>query len=146
MVSIVILSCSGGYTQAFGSEPDALPSGYVIKFERKGGYFGKHDAFWIYPDGKVFNSIGKTSKIPSDLVAKWMKAISSAKIPVLKKRTSIQSLCMDCYIYVITFYDKDETKVLSSLATDTYPINKDGNISLINIGRIRDTLMNLSWK
>lgn len=146
IVSIVVSSCSGGYAQTFGREPDVLPSGYVMKFERKGGYFGRHDVFWIYPDGKVINSVGKTARIPSDLVTKWMKAISTVEIPILKKTPSIQSLCMDCYRYVITVYDKDETKVLPSLATDTYPLKKDDNISVIDIGRIRDTLIHLPWE
>ncbi len=117
-----------------------------MKFERKGGYFGRYDAFWIYPDGKVSNSAGKTARIPSDLVKRCIEIISTAEVPIKKKTPSFHSLCMDCYIYVITVYDRDETKVLSSLCTDTYPIDKDDNISAIDIGRIRDTLMSLPWE
>ncbi len=77
-----------------------------------------------------------------------MEIISPVADPAIEKAPSFQSLgmlCMDCYIYVITVYDGDETKALSSLATDTYTLNSDDNISAIDIGRIRDTLMNLPW-
>ncbi len=146
MVGIVISSCSWGYTQSSGNETDVLPSGYVMKFERKGGYFGRHDAFCIYSDGRVSNSAGKTARIPSDLVKRWMKIISTVEVPIKKKLPSFQSLCMDCYIYIITVHVRGETKVLSSLCTDTYNLNKDENIPVIDFGQIRDTLMGLPWE
>ncbi len=149
IIGIVISSCSMEDIEALERESDNPPSGCVMKFERKGGYLGLHDEFWIYSDGRVLDSEGKTARISPDLVTKWVEIISPAADPAIEKAPSFKSLgmlCMDCYIYVITVYDRDEAKVLSSLATDTYLLNSDDNISAINIGRIRDTLMNLPWE
>jgi len=52
--SIFISSCSIVVTEILGREPFIPPSGYVVKFERTGGYFGWYDAFWIYPDHAYF--------------------------------------------------------------------------------------------
>jgi hypothetical protein len=139
-------SCFSGAIEAQQRESDVPPSGYVMKFVRKGGYFGWHDEFWIYPDGRVLNSAGKTARIRTDLVTKWMEIISPVAVPVSKKTPFLGPMGWDCYMYGITVYEKGEAKTLSLICTDAYIFDKEGEISVIDIGPIRDTLMSLSWE
>ena len=63
-----------------------LPSGFVMKFERMGGYSRANRIFWIYPDGRVINGRGETAKIPSDTVTQWLKIINPYSRPILSDR------------------------------------------------------------
>lgn len=147
IVSMVNTACSAEDIPALGGRRDGPPSGYVIKFERKGGYFGWQDTFWIYPDGRVVNTSGKTARIPSELVRQWMQITEPDEVPVDKKKPSMLSVSMDCYIYRITVYAEGETSVLSSSCTDTYPLDRDkDDDSAIDIGQMRNTLMTLPYK
>ena len=117
-----------------------------MKFERKGGYLGVHDEFWIYSDGRVLNSMRKTARIPPDLVTKWMATILTAAVPISTKTSTLSSMALDCYVYAVTVYEKGETKTLSLFCTDTYSTDKGGDTSVIDIGGMGDTLKNLSWE
>jgi TonB family protein len=92
-----------------------LPSGFTVKFERRGGYLGTYSVFWIYPDGQVINGLGETVKIPSDIVEQWVGTISPPdRLPLpygLKEFPMMGSLCFDCSTYQITIYDKNGTRV-----------------------------------
>lgn len=146
LMSFVVSSCSMGDLEAPERESDDPPGGYVMKFVRKGVYFGMHDEFRIYSDGRVLDSAGKSSRIQPDLVAKWMEMIPPVPVPISKKRSLMPSVGMDCYFYGITVYDKSETRTLSLSCTDTYRPDKEDSSSVIDIGPIRDTLMNLPWE
>jgi TonB family protein len=107
-----------------------LPSGFSVKFERRGGYLGTYSVFWIYPDGQVINGLGETAKIPSDIVDQWAGSIAPpARLPspdILKEFPLMGSLCFDCTTYQITIYDRDGTRLrgfyLSSGEADkTFP-------------------------
>jgi hypothetical protein len=146
ILSIAVSSCSTGDMETPESEFDVPPSGYVIKFERRGGYLGVNDKFWIYPDGRVLNSVGKTARIPSDLVVRWMEIIPADAVPASKKAPLLASVSQDCYVYGITVYEKSETRALSLFCTDKYSLSEEGDSTVIDIGSIRDSLMNLSWE
>jgi len=92
-----------------------LPSGFAVKFERRGGYLGTYSVFWIYPDGQVINGLGETAKITSDIVEQWAGTITPParlSLPdILKESPMMGSLCFDCSTYQITIYDKDGTRV-----------------------------------
>jgi protein TonB len=92
-----------------------LPSGFAVKFERKGGYLGTYSVFWIYPDGQVINGLGETAKIPSDIVEQWKGTITPpARLPlpdVMKEFPMMGSVCFDCITYQITIYDRDGTRL-----------------------------------
>ena len=143
---IVVSSCSMEDTGALEKEPEAASSGCVMEFVRKGGYLGVHNEFRIYPDGKVFNSVGETARVSSELVADWVEMIEPAAVPVSKETRFSGMMGWDCYFYGITIHDKGEPKLLSLACTDTYSLDKDGEISVIDIGPIRDTLLGLSWE
>jgi hypothetical protein len=91
------------------------PSGFVMKFERMGGYAGIYDSFWIYPDGQVINLLGKRAEISPDIVGQWLKTITPHAGPPLSDalmKSSTESLCFDCFVYQITIYDKDGTRTI----------------------------------
>jgi TonB family protein len=98
-----------------------LPSGFAVKFERRGGYLGTYSVFWIYPDGQVINGLGETAKITSDIVEQWAGTITPpARLPlpdVLKEFPMMGSFCFDCSTYQITIYDKDGTRVRGFLSS-----------------------------
>ncbi len=144
--SIFISSCSIAATEIQGRDPFIPPSGYVMKFERTGGYFGWYDAFWIYPDGRVLSSEGKKAKIPSETVLRWMETIQPVEIPIFKKKPSVQTWGRDCYLYRITVYGQCGTSVLSLSCTDIYLPRTHDDAEGMDIGPIRDTLMHLPWK
>ena len=149
IVGAFITSCSMSDMEKPKSESDVPPSKCVMKFVRQGGYFGIHDEFRIYSDGRVLNSVGETARIPSVLVTKWMEEILPVAAPISREKRSIKSLGVmgrDCYIYTIAVYDRGEARALTLNCTDTYPINKDDKDAVIDIGKIRDTLINLSWE
>jgi hypothetical protein len=97
-------------------------------------------------DGKVVNAAGKTARVQPRLVQQWMGISAPVKAPIDKKKPSLQSLGMDCYHYLITIYEKGETRVVSSSCTDIYSYNGDHDTPPIDIGRIRSTLISLTWE
>jgi hypothetical protein len=142
MPSGEVLSLQEGY----GNDPALIPSGYVIKFERTGGYFGACNSFWIYADGRVINDLGKTTKIPPAIVTEWVNSIPpSAEIPLsdasMKSWTGTQ-LCDDCLEYLVTIYDKHGTRTLKS--SDT--LNKYSDDAANILSGMRDRLLHLKWK
>lgn len=141
-MTLAVTSCIGGEMKSPAPESDDLPYGYVMKFERNGGYLGRHDAFWIYPDGKIFNSVGKTAWISPELITKCKGIIPPVAALKIKADSSFPSLCMDCYRYRITLYEKGKARVLSF----DYPFAANGNRSVKDIGGIYNTLANLSWE
>jgi len=90
-----------------------LPSGYVMKFVRAGGYGGVYHTFWIYPDGRVINHLGKTARIPPDTVTQWLKTIIPQEgLPFSNSLAShpssnplMGSSCFDCMFYQVTTYN-----------------------------------------
>jgi TonB family protein len=120
-----------------------LPSGFVIKLERMGGYLGTYSSFWIYPSGQVINALGETSKIPPDIVEKWLKAIpppanppssgapeknGSEFSPVTGAAQKVPSLiglvCFDCMVYTATIHGESGTRAFmmsASEAEKTFP-------------------------
>jgi TonB family protein len=120
-----------------------LPSGFVMKFTRMGGYAGVYDAFWIYPDGRVINTLGKTAKIPPEIVGQWLKTIAPhAGTPLSDALadTSAELLCFDCFVYLITIYDEDGTKTLKFSG----PLKGSDDVAKTFSG-IRDRLQGLVW-
>ncbi len=87
-------------------EPPSTHPGYVMRFERRGGYLGVCDKFFIYPDGRIVGPSGKTARVERALISDWIKNFS----PVAKKDAPHPSLlklyCSDCFTYRITFYDE----------------------------------------
>lgn len=144
--STVHTACSIEGTNAWDRRPNVPPPGFVMKFERRGGYFGWQDTFWIYSDGRVVNTAGKTARVQPRLVQQWMGIFAHVKAPVDKKKPSLQSLGMDCYHYLITVYEQGEARVVSSSCTDIYNKNGDHDTPPIEIGRIRNTLISLPWE
>jgi len=141
-VVIVVVSWFAGSLAAPIEGPDNQPSGYVMKLERSGGYLGRHDKFWIYPDGRVLNSVGETTWIPSESVKKWLDIILPVAVRKIEASPSIKSIvCMDCYKYRITVYEEDTARVLSF----TYPLAEFLDTAVEDIGSILDYLVNLPW-
>jgi TonB family protein len=134
-----------------------LPSGFVMKFERIGGStwqtFGVYDSFWIYPDGKAINKLGKTAEIPSDVVRQWLKTITPhARIdpllpmpPPYDPRYGPRPSCPDCFEYLITIYDKDRigTPVPEPHRRLDPLIDSDGRPNTVS--EIVDWLQSLVW-
>jgi hypothetical protein len=118
------------------------PSGYVMRFERMGGYAGIYDQFWIYPDGRIINTAGKTARVSPGTVVEWLDKISPAASSGAIAAIPPQSLCQDCFVYRITVYDKDGTRALS-LAD---PLKDDPKTQATNLGQIRDQLLRLFRK
>ena len=129
-------------TEAVARDPEFLPPGYVMKFERIGGYFGWDDKCWVYSDGRIFNSSGKIARIPSDSVSKWKEVISLITAPVSKASPLLLSVCMDCYRYRITVYDNGRKKVLAFI----YPLTGDEYSPVKNVEKIFGTLRRLVWE
>jgi hypothetical protein len=142
VMTLVVASSITGEMESLAVEPDDPLSGYVMKLERTGGYLGRHDAFWIYPDGKILNSVRQTAWIPPESINKWMGIILPVAAPKIKTNPSFPSLCMDCYAYRITVYDEGKARVLSFV----YPFVVYENLSVKDIGRIYNTLVNVSWE
>jgi TonB family protein len=134
-----------------------LPSGFVMKFERIGGStwqtFGVYDSFWIYPDGKVINKLGKTAEIPPDVVKQWLKTITphiNRDLPLPQRppydpRFAPRPSCPDCFEYLVTIYDKDR------IGTPVPELNRRFDPLLDSDGRpntvseIVDWLQSLVW-
>lgn len=131
------------YAQAQDMQTEEPPSAhpeYVMQFERMGGYLGVHDQFFIYPDGHVINASGKTAKVSPDTVMDWMKSISAATTHCRDGTPlSLASYCFDCFVYRITFYDRDGTKTLSLM--DPFQMEPKG--ALIHFEGMRDRIMRL---
>jgi hypothetical protein len=142
VMTLVVASCIAGEMESPAAESDNLHYGYVMKFERNGGYLGRHDEFWIHPDGKILNSVGKTAWIPPESIRKWKGIILPVAAPKVKANPSFPSLCMDCYRYRITVYDEGKARVLSF----DYPFAANENLSVKDIGWIYNILINLSWE
>ena len=123
-------------------EPPAAPSGYVMRFERTGGYAGVYDQFWIYPDGRVINDSGKTAKLPPGTISEWVNKISPAASSGATPTIPAQSLCQDCFVYRITIYDKKGTRALS-LAD---PLKDNPKTTTTDLEQIRDQLLRLFKK
>ncbi|MGD0309625.1 MAG: hypothetical protein ABSC02_10065 [Acidobacteriota bacterium] len=139
--SVMICVCALGQdTQV--KELSPAPSGYVMRFERMGGYAGVYDQFWIYPDGRVINEAGKTAKLPSGTVVEWVSKISPAASSSAIAAIPPPSPCQDCFVYRITVYDKDGTRVLS-LAD---PLKDNPKTAAMNLGQIHDQLLRLFRK
>jgi TonB family protein len=122
------------------TETHVLPSGFVMKFERIGGYAGTRDSFWIYPDGRVINGAGRSAKISPDDVTEWRKNFT----PVVLKTPpgfSIESLCMECYVYLITIHDEDGTRTIrfSSL------LRGSSEEEALTFSGMNDRLLHLVW-
>ena len=49
-------------------------------------------------------------------------------------------------MYGITVYENSGTMTLSLFCTDKYSLEEKEGSAIIDIGPIRDTLMNLSWE
>ena len=121
-------------------EPNVLAPGFVMKFERVGGYAGTHDSFWIYPDGRVINGAGRSARISPDIVTEWRQNLAS---DALKASTqfSMESLCMDCYVYLVTIYDGNGagTVIASDLRKDA---SQEGAMAFAGM---QDRLLHLVW-
>jgi hypothetical protein len=102
----VICICARGQNKQ-EEEPRREPPRYVIRFERMGGYFGVHDAFFIYPDGLIADASGRTARVSPATVADWIKNISPAAAADRSEVPDIETYCLDCLYYRITFYDAD---------------------------------------
>src|SRR4030042_3642244 len=57
------------------------PAGYVIWFERTGGYAGVYNSFWMYPDGRILNEEGKVRKIAPETVRGLVARITPMSVP-----------------------------------------------------------------
>lgn len=123
-------------------DPHPIPSGYVMRFERTGGYAGVHDSFWIYPDGQVINAAGKKAKIPPDIVTEWLKSLTPAAASDAFSGFPPRRLCMDCFAYRITIYDRDETRILQL----SDPLKNDPDAATKSFVGIRDRLSRLFRK
>jgi hypothetical protein len=117
-----------------------LPSGFVMKFERNGGYAGVHDSFWIYPDGRVINAAGKIAKISPAIVREWRKNIMPF-MPNASVEFSTESLCFDCFVYRITIYDRSGTKTLKLSEI----LNGDSDTLATTFIGMRERLLHLVW-
>ncbi len=87
--------------QGSGAAQAKPESGYVILFERTGGYAGWHDRFWIYADGRVVNEGGEVKRVtPKQVTAltQRLEALLPQGSPEVQKR---QNYCCDCYRYRI---------------------------------------------
>ena len=121
--------------------PQDPPSGFALKFERMGGYAGVHDEFWIYPDGRVLKASGKRAKILPGTVEKWMQKFSSVTASKPTSGIALQSLCMDCFVYHLTVYDKGGArKLVLSSPLDSAPDTLEAELE-----NMRDQLLRLSW-
>jgi hypothetical protein len=118
------------------------PASHVILFERMGGYLGIHDTIRVYPDGTAINEAGKRARVPPDTVNEWLKKIYSVKERSTPEGFLAQEYCMDCYVYQITAYQKDGTKIClpwSSLTGD--PDNSETGLA-----KMGAQLLKLRWK
>lgn len=119
----------------------SVPSGYVMKFERTGGYLGVCDSFWIYPDGRIINDLGKTAKIPPAAVKEWAKSVPPVTPSGVAFEVKAEVACMDCFEYRVTIYDKDGTRTLTS--TNQGQVDPK-TVATVIMG-IRDRLLHLKW-
>ena len=120
--------------------PD-LPPGYVLKFERTGGYAGVHDAFWIYPDGRVINGAGKTARLHPGVVREWLEKLSR-EVPEGSTALKRQNLfCMDCLAYRITLYGGDGVRTL----TFADPLERDPDSAGAGVGPMREQLLEMTF-
>jgi hypothetical protein len=138
---VMISMCALGQDAQVKELPPA-PSGYVMRFERMGGYAEVYDQFWIYPDGRVINDAGKTARVSAGTVGEWFDKISPAASTRASATILPQSLCQDCFVYRITVYDKDGTRAL--LLAD--PLKDDSKTAATNLGQIRDQLLRIFRK
>ena len=72
-------------------EPPSPHPGYVMRFERMGGYLGVQDQFFIYPDGRIIGDSRKTARVGPATVADWIKNISPAATK--EEKTPCPGLC-----------------------------------------------------
>ncbi|MBP1595316.1 MAG: hypothetical protein H6Q05_693 [Acidobacteria bacterium] len=118
------------------------PAGYVIRFERTGGYAGVYNSFWMYPDGKIFNEEGKVRKIAPETVRGLVARITPLIVPESVKASLPKSICSDCFIYRIMVFVDSEVRTL----TLSEPLQADVSGSASELRRMRDLLFNLDWK
>ena len=138
----IVLSFIAWAQEGTVKEPQSPPSGYVMKFERMGGYLGVHDELWIYPDGKVVSAAGKRAKIGPEAVQGWMKNFLPVAVPHSSADFPPQSLCMDCLTYRITIYDKGAIRVFARGEAFS---NVSEAVEL-NFADMRNQLNNVMWK
>jgi hypothetical protein len=137
----ILISVLARAQEKQGSEPPTPPTGYVLMFERTGGYAGVQEKIWVYPDGRAINDAGKTAKISPDVINKWLEKIST--FPALSAPDSFpaDSYCMDCFIYQLTTYRKDGTKRLIRWNS----AKRESGGKEKGLGQMRDQLLQLKW-
>ncbi len=138
-VCCIIISpyCAAQDTKAQESNPP--PPGYVMKFERMGGYAGTYDQFWIYPDGQVVNSEGKAANVTSGVVAGWNRTFSPVAKPGASAKTLAQLLCFDCFVYRLTLYGQEGPRVVSLAG----PLKEEPDTAAAGLAQMRDRLLRL---
>jgi hypothetical protein len=99
-------------------DSNVLPSNYVIKFERMGGYLGSFSVFWIYPDGQTINALGETGKLSPKSVKQWTE---TAALPPVRTPAD-SSMCSDCSFYSVSLYQETGARyfLLSPSEVDKY--------------------------
>jgi len=128
--------------EACADDSSEIPSGYVMKFVRTGGYLGVCDAFWIYPDGRVINHLGKKAEIPPEIVKGWIESIASMTPPSAALEFESES-CSDCFRYRVDIHDKDGSRKIRMFG----PLpTKSNDTALMRFVGMRDRLLHLKWK
>jgi hypothetical protein len=123
-------------------DASVIPPGYVMKFVRTGGYLGVCNAFWIYPDGRAINHLGKKAEIPPKIVEEWLGSIASM-IPPRGALESESEPCSDCFEYHVHIYDENGSKtakIFDPLPTESKDPALKGFLAM------RDRLLHLRWK
>jgi hypothetical protein len=128
--------------EACADDSGGIPSGYVMKFVRTGGYLGVCDAFWIYSDGRVINPLGKKAEISPEIIKGWIESIASTTPPSVGFESKSE-LCSDCFKNRVDIHDKDGSRNIRMF--DPLPTESKDTALMSFIG-MRDRLLRLKWK